>query len=262
MQSGSNLNIEMSDSSPVTFADFTNHELKNHLASSETLKEQITFFITFFDIQQGLFRNHFTGMLDLYYTVQQHERVALQAYVKIIHLAYNTHNLIVNGNYGTANILLRQIFEFLLIGKYIMTTSDQSIANKWLDGSQLDVYDKIIKRLKSPNKKTFHDFWIVLCKLNHATTHSHQIGLTFKLNKIQILGSYSILLLLLKCNYHLLNSHFINRKLKYYSDHLCGCSNENSKLRIGARTVKKSISGRLSPDGRSLIKHYESRWVF
>lgn len=252
---------ENQDSIETTIEDIENSESINNSLSSNMLEDEIGLFKEFFNIQRRLFYNHYPGIFDPYYNVAEFERIIMQAFIKSSHLLYNVHTLIISGNYGTANLIQRQVFEFLLIGKYMSKKRDGGIANKWLDNNQFSVYKKIIKLLISPQKNNFNQFWNILCDFTHATTYSNQVGLNFKRNRIEIKKSYYFLLLLMRCNYHLLNSCFFNPRLIYRSSYFGEHRDENKELRVRAKVINIKIYGKFSKLGKSLIRDYESKWV-
>lgn len=102
----------------------------------------------------------------------------------------------------------------------------------------------------------------MLCKLSHATTSSYQIEFKALNNTEDIRASLIIILMLQRCNYHLLTSCFITKKLIYRSEYYLNLKKENSALKNEARSIKKEISNLLSSGGKDLIRDYESKWVF
>lgn len=251
----------MEDNLEHDFNEFKLTESKNRKAINKVFKKEIDIFKTFFDLQLKLFQNHFHVYSDPYYYIENRERIVLQSFHKTNHLLYTAINLIMNGNFGATNILLRQIFEFLILGKYVTIIKNEKIAEHWLNQKQFDIYDKVIKLLEKPRKSNFHNFWIMICKLTHATTVSHQISLKAPQNSEQIHGSLILILLLQRCNYHLLSTCLINRKLTYRSEFYGDFKSENSKLKNEARNLKSKISNLLSSEGKKLIKDYECKWI-
>src|SRR5574343_193293 len=140
----------------ANFYDFKSTEERNIRAISKTYETEIDIFKRFFNVQNKLYINHVGGILDPYYGIEDYERILLQAFTKTNHLLYTSLNLTNSGNYGASSILLRQIFEFQILGKYAYTIKDEKMYQKWLDGKQFDIYDKIIKLLDKPAKGNFH----------------------------------------------------------------------------------------------------------
>lgn len=252
----------MDDNFEINFDEFKSTEKKNTEVLNEVYEKEIKIFKGFFDVQLKLFQNHIHGFLDPYYSMEEYERIVMQSFFKTNHLLYTSLNLITKGNFGSANILLRQIFEFLIVGKYMCIVKNEKISEKWLNEGQFDIYDKVIRLMDKPDKKSFRVFWIMICKLAHATTVSHQVGLKAPSNSSQIYGSLVLVLLLQRLNYHLLSSCLINRKLIYRSEFYGGFKDENSSLKIKARSLKSEVFNLLSPEGCQLVKDYESKWSF
>ena len=229
----------------LRFEDFETIEARNRNVIESKLANHITIFTQLFDVQQTLFHNHIAGIKDPYYDFSEYRIVLMQACRKNSFLLYNSHALIVRGQYGAANILLRQIFEFLIIGKHCSTQEDDIAASKWLDNRQYNVYKSVISKLAMPINKNINEFWKILCNYSHATTSSNQVFLSAEIVHQEIYTAYTFLLLLLRCNYHLLNTHFIDRGLiyrcnKWYPE----VKDENSLKRREAKNLKKLIATR------------------
>ncbi len=242
--------------------DYENAVRRNLKLNKVFLDSRITLFVTLFDIQQKLFKNHYSGTFDIYYGIQEHEKVMFHAYLKNISLLYSSHKLVLSGSYGAANIILRQVFEFLLIGKYASVTKNNQWANNWFESYQFNVYDRIIKLLAKPKKENLHNYWIITCRQTHATSSSHQIGLSFKNNREQTFLSYNFILLLLRCNYHLISSCILNNRLRYRSEYYGDHKKENIVARASAKKIIKEIESIFLKPGTDLMKDYRSNWIF
>jgi hypothetical protein len=226
------------------------------------LEKQIQHFTSLFDVQQELIKNHIPGILDPYYGITPFKQVVLQSYFKNSDLLFTSSNLIIQGHFGAARIIMRQIFEFLLIGKYCCLTKKEGFINRWLDGKQINIYDEAIKKLLKPDKKEFDDFWIMICNFTHATTFSNQGSFNFKDNKDEITGTYYILLMLLCCNYHLLSSCVLDSKLIYRSNIFGEHRMRNADLKVKAREIITEVKKELAPKGIALIKTYCGSWKY
>lgn len=246
----------------VSFEDFRSTEEHNTLVINKNFQVEIELFKCFFDIQNELLLNHINGFVDPYYHMKDYEKIIVQSFIKTNHLLYTSLSLTCSGNFGASNILQRQIFEYQVLGKYTFTTKEEKMIQKWLDGNQFDIYDKVIKRLNQPSKDNFHHFWRRLCVQCHATTSSHQIEFKASPNEEYIHESLIIILMLLRCNYHLLTSCLLTNKLIYRSEHYFNKKKENASLKSEARLLKKRILSLLSISGKNLIKDYESTWSF
>jgi hypothetical protein len=215
----------------IYFDEFLTSQKSTYKYLSDKFQNEIEMFQCFFDLQQRLFYNHLPGVYDPYYQLQEFERIVIQSYLKTSHLIFSAHELILHGDYGTARILMRQTFEYLLIGKYVQTKRNSNIAEKWLDDKRFDVYDKIIRLLKEPDKKNFFEFWKLLSNQTHAGTSSFQIGVSPELTYADILATFRMNFIFLCCKNSLLNSNFINNRLKYRSENYGLKKDENKAIK-------------------------------
>ena len=177
-------------------------------------------------------------------------------------MLYNAHQLLLRGEYGVANILLRQVFEYLVIGKYFYKQQNEIWAEKWLEDRKYEVYDKILRLLKIPDKKHLCDFWKVLCSLAHATPSSQQISLDGQFNEIDIELSYNVVLILLCCKHVLENYFYSNRKLMRLIKLSPEVAKEMVNLRQKSAAWIKETTSLFSEDGIKVLKDYKRYWVF
>ncbi len=244
-----------------TYNEFLSAQKSTYEYLSDNFMKDIQLFKSFFDLQESLFYNHLPRTSNLY-QFQKYEQIVVQSYVKSSHLIFTSHELILRGDYGTARILMRQIFEYLILGKYVQITKDDDIAKKLLAARQFNVYDKIIRLLNKPNKKNLFEFWKLLSNQTHASTKSFQIGINYELNFAEILATYRINLIFLCCKNSLLKNNFINNQLRYYSEEFGFKKEENQIIKSQLRETEKEIMKLLSKLGTDLINDYRSQWEF
>lgn len=192
---------------------YQQQEQENQVFLGKKLEIQVNLFIQGFNCQEQMTFYYLNALGMWEYNERNFDKVLMQACVKISYLLYNAHQLLLRGEYGVANILLRQVFEYLVIGKYFYKQQNEIWAEKWLEDRKYEVYDKILRLLKIPDKKHLCDFWKVLCSLAHATPSSQQISLDGQFNEIDIELSYNVVLILLCCKHVLVNYFYSNRKL-------------------------------------------------
>ncbi len=245
-----------------TFEKFQLMEKENFQQIGSWFKVESELFRAFFNIQQLHYKNHHIAYIDPQYKTYNYERIVLQCFLKNIHLLYNCHGLILQGNYGTVNILQRHIFEYLLIGKYLCIIKSEEKAKRWLEKRRFDVYDEIIKPLKKQGKTSLHDYWVLICNQAHATTVSFQITLEHSHIKKETYAALYFILLLLRLNYHLLNSHLISRRLKYWKLNYGYSEIEDEEVRKMADICKNEVFNIFQRPGKKLIKDFESNWKF
>ena len=171
---------------------YQQQEQENQVFLGKKLEIQVNLFIQGFNCQEQMTFYYLNALGMWEYNERNFDKVLMQACVKISYLLYNAHQLLLRGAYGVANILW---------------------AEKWLEDRKYEVYDKILRLLKIPDKKHLCDFWKVLCSLAHATPSSQQISLDGQFNEIDIELSYNVVLILLCCKHVLVNYFYSNRKL-------------------------------------------------
>ena len=243
-------------------ADLKNKFIENTDNVRIILINQTREFESFYDDQTELFNNHFPFVQDPYYDLRNHEQIVLQSFYKAHTLLFTSYKLLLDGNYGASNMLIRGVFEYLLVGKYFSVKKDPALSDKWLTGSNFDVYDKAIKCLQTQQKQAFHEFWRICCNDNHAMTHSLQIGFDISDKTDDIRETFSRLVIMQICCYHLLSSHIINNRLKYRSEFYGRHKNRNSELKASIAVNIMHLKARIAPIGHKLIGNYKAKWTF
>lgn len=246
----------------ISFSEFKLKQEQTHEYLSVILEKELNIFQKLFDSQQNLFYNYLTATKDIYYVREENERVVIHAYLKSMHLIYTASQLILRGDFGAAKILMRQIFEYLIIGKYVFTKQLNAESEKWLKRRQFDVYDKVIKLLKVPDKRNFLDFWIILSNQAHAGSSSLQIGLDEEQNLPELILIFQLNMMFLCFTSHLLLKCFINSKLEHIVETYSFRKVENKQLRIKLKKAENMVIALLSDSGIDLIKDYKRSWIF
>ena len=200
-----------------------------------------------------------------------------------INLSHSIIILIENTFYGSARVLLRQFFEFLIIGKF--SEFDNNIVQKWESKTEgvrdfdinlsLDIFNKLkMKKDISLLQKT----WRMLSDLSHPTKYSQQMPPLSDIddNLAWIKESYpdihhtlDLFFMLLCMNYHLLISNW-GRKGKgwdsgYYKDSVGVWKKEKiikEKIRIiikGYFEINKKHKG-INTELKKTILQYKQNW--
>ena len=241
---------------------YQQQEQENQVFLGKKLEIQVNLFIQGFNCQEQMTFYYLNALGMWEYNERNFDKVLMQACVKISYLLYNAHQLLLRGEYGVANILLRQVFEYLVIGKYFYKQQNEIWAEKWLEDRKYEVYDKILRLLKIPDKKHLCDFWKVLCSLAHATPSSQQISLDGQFNEIDIELSYNVVLILLCCKHVLVNYFYSNRKLMRLIKLSPEVAKEMVDLRQKSAAWIKETTSLSSEDGIKVLKDYKRYWVF
>lgn len=181
--------------------------------------------------------------------------------------------LIKNGCYGSARVILRQFFEYLMVAKF--SEFDKSIINKWETKTEEKIEDKLTKnwqafqdeirlsrditnKLESKRKrvKALLRTWYQLCDLTHPSKYAQQVlRVPSKeeekidwLKNTNFFGdthwTLDLLFMLLCMNNHLLNSRLGKKAYRWYLGY--------PEDPLGVCKREKMLKGKI----KTLIKEY------
>lgn len=114
------------------------------------------------------------------------------------------------GLYGQSNIIYRNIFEYLMINKFILTTNSKRMNKHWNEAKNISINDGVIKKIQFPDVSNLNKFWKDLCNWNHATIISGQILDDNDIKSRELKASLNILIMLLIMNYNFLTKNAYN----------------------------------------------------
>jgi hypothetical protein len=120
------------------------------------------------------------------------------------------------GLYGPARVILRHIYEGLVIAKFCSLSSNRKVFEQWENGDYVRFTNDVLNRIAIPDPDPFRKLWEVLCAFTHATVYSQQATLDAKKNRVEIVLTFQITRALLECNYHLLIQHFTTPSIRYF----------------------------------------------
>ena len=92
---------------------YQQQEQENQVFLGKKLEIQVNLFIQGFNCQEQMTFYYLNALGMWEYNERNFDKVLMQACVKISYLLYNAHQLLLRGEDGVANILLRQVFEYL-----------------------------------------------------------------------------------------------------------------------------------------------------
>jgi hypothetical protein len=209
--------------------------------------------------------------------VDDSRQVAFAGFHKSLLLLFSSYELTMNGLYGTARTLFRSIYEWLLIAKYCSSGGSPSVLQKWQAGDEIWVSAMILKKISSPNPDPLKRFWRELCQFAHATTFSGQVDVELTHATVsagdaesEVRGSVAecrtnlaLLQILVRCNYHLLNSHVIPGEVAYKVTRYAPFRNDGrpdlrAVRREGLKMTRSAVG--LSAESRMLLSAYRKKW--
>ncbi|RAT97856.1 hypothetical protein [Brevibacillus sp. Leaf182] len=248
--------MKMSISPPIEQID---KKINTNLTEiQKNFSNEITVFETMFNIEYFIAIKH-GAFLGRFVDEEEHTGLMWTAFGKNMISFYSAFDLTKRGLVGSARMLLRHILEFLIIAKFISISKNSILINKWHKGEDIwmnkDVFSKI--KTKSPE---IEDFWKLLCQYAHGTIYSQQIELGWKENEREIRLNFIFLSMLMEMNYHLLNSHIINRSLEYYVSQF----DEREEMVFYKNKIKEVFSHSkrsMLPEPKKVIRDYKMKWI-
>lgn len=184
--------------------------------------------------------------------------IVLSAIYKNFYIFYSAVELLKKGLYGSSRVLLRQSFEFLIIGKFCALTNNDKVFKNWQEGKTVYFGKEILKNINKPDTDEIKNFWIFLCKFAHSTNVSQQVGINWEDDKNEIKFTFGLIQILLECHYHLLNSILLPNSIKsfvaYYDDNVIKkCKSEINEIFKINRINYSKVS-------KKLIRDFKSKW--
>ena len=176
------------------------------------------------------------------------------AYKNLISI-YSCIDLIKRGLPSSAKIIFRNIYENLLIAKYFSVSKDIKNFNKWKNGEQLSIKNKIFSVINNKISKESIEFWDMLNKYTHGTVYAQDFALEYDKTIIEECNCF--ISVLLEMNYHLLNIH-ISKDCEYYLNRY-----NEEKYKLCKKHLKDGFSNSkqiLDPRCKKVIKDYIAKW--
>lgn len=230
---------------------YTDKKVKDFIYMEQMIDNQL--FLIMKNFQKRLPNNPSTKYLTeiqskIYYTILYKNLLTL----------FSALELCKKGLYGSANMLLRNVYEGLIIVKYTTLSEDRNLIDNWLNGKTIKFKESIFDKLKSPKSKAANKFWVTLCSLTHMTINAQQITI----DKYYVNGTIAIIKMLLIMNFDLFVHNVLDHSQDYYLkrynqilyDMLIDKKRECRKL----STIFKK---KLSQEGKEVISAYTSEWI-
>ena len=164
------------------------------------------------------------------------------------------------GMYGTARILMRYIFEGSMIAKYCASQKDFSLYSQWHEGKDIKLTPEVMNKVYQPDMTPFREIWKLFCGFTHASITSMQIELDASRYYKEISANFAFTLILLRFNYHILNTYILTPKARYYAK----AYDKNSPiilLRKECRPLLRECNKFYSRKSGILVKNFKMKWA-
>lgn len=173
---------------------------------------------------------------------------------------YTCFKLNIYGLYGEANIIYRNVYENLMIGKFVLLTNSKKTYIRWSEGREIQISKDIINKIQKPNQETFKLFWKDLCQWSHATISSGQILSQNDHESEELKNSICVLKILLIMNYNYLTKNAYNKHNYYMKKYGKDIWNEYKKLKSEFYSLKRKSIRNISDFGIKVIDDFSEVW--
>jgi hypothetical protein len=216
--------------------------------------------------------SHYIHFLDPAMPIGRSEKynpILFSVFHKNLMLLFSALELNRKGLFGAARSVNRNVFEGLMIAKYFNISSDFSILERWSETEPIYLTKMVLNKIISPDSTIIKEYWSMLCDYAHPTRYSAQVwaDLDARGEFEEVISTFGDLLILLECNYHLLNTQMINdrmeHKVRFYATHYVKTEKpfEIPALRARAHEIFKKLREDFKPLTIKLIYTYKRKWT-
>lgn len=173
---------------------------------------------------------------------------------------YTCLKLNMYGLYGEANIIYRNIFESLIIGKFVLLTNSKKLYRRWTNGNEIQISNDVFRKIRKPNLDNMKPFWEDLCQWSHATVLSGQILYKDDYKSKEFKTSIHILIILLIINYNYMVNDADNKYYYYMKRYGHVAWKKFKSLKIEFNSLKRKRVRNLSDFSRAIISDFSGEW--
>lgn len=189
--------------------------------------------------------------------------IVLSGFFKGLLSIYGAFSLTLNGHYGSARIILRHAFEYLLIGKYCIVSNNSRLITKWKNGEDIPLSREVFNKISKPSMVRMKKLWKELCHYTHATIFSQQAFIASEKEVAHLNMNFALIRAFLDMNYHLFNRHLVNSSMVFY---FSSYSDDEEKARYKQlkKTARKLFSASrkiMSEETKGIVKDYIETWA-
>lgn len=197
----------------------------------------------------------------------EHVDVVTSTIFKSLHNLYGIMDLTASGQFGAARIIMRNVFEYLVIGKYALLSNDSAALSKWENNQHINVDRYVLKYIRNcddKRRKEFKEFWADLCSFSHATRSSGQPTYVYDESYHDAIHlNYSLIQILYLMLYHFVRKYLYN---KYYSQYMNTMRNNDdqidySKLEKKLSDTTKELKKSLAKANKDVLDFYSATWL-
>ncbi len=233
----------------------------------EKYKVDIQEIIEIFNLQYEYFEEHLrVAYLECYFNDDEFTNLLATALRKNMFSFFSAILQTQEGLVGSARIVFRNIFEFLIIGKYAAISKNMEFINKWEKGEEVSLKYEVFSKIRKPDSEEIKKLWKTLCSFTHSTIYAQQVDFDATKYFNDIKFNLVLLKVFLEMNFHLMNSYYINKSLQYYTQ-VSDIYPVNEFNEIPVKEKKKLLKLlftktklKMERDPRKVIYDYKLKW--
>lgn len=252
----------------MDFKEFALIHKKNQERALADFKSDYDLVVSLFDKMQLLI-NKYAIRFEMGIGSNRHLDIILSTLVKSMNNMETVIELTINGDIGSARIIIRNIFEFLVMGKYMILYDDQAVREKWDKIEYINIDRKIFKNAVYPDNKSktaFVNWWERLCQYSHATRASGQVSYDYEDIKSDIRLNFTFMLMLFSMLYHYMNSFLATPYFKNYIQSIAQSQPDNENLNNVIKYQEflccafKEMKSIFSGECKDILNFYSAKW--
>jgi hypothetical protein len=245
----------------MRFDELEKERQRNRTLTQEKFSERISVIKNCIDTQHE-YVELFLCLLEHRHLTQHGdaEKPIFSAVIKNEIAFYSSLILTLDGLHGSGLALLRSVYEALMIAKFASLRKNDNLISKWIAGETIYFSNAILKKIVTPELKELKILWEALCKVSHATIYSYQVLTKFEDIEKEIAANLAILIMLLGCNFHLINKHYITKEMAYLVNTYHSQEGEFQFRRDAAKIAVQTATTFISPQARQVIREYSRLW--
>lgn len=245
----------------MRFNELEKERQRNRYLTQERFSELISAIQECMDAQYK-YVELFYGFLGKRHLTQHSDAEApiVSAVVKNEIALYSSFILTMDGLHGSGLVLLRSVYEALMIAKFASLRQSDNLISKWIAGETIYFSHQILKKIVAPELAELKILWQSLCQVSHATIYSYQVTTKFEEIENEISANLAIVSMLLGCNFHLINKHYVTNSMVYFAKTYHSKEGEFQRRRDAAKVATQTATKCLSRQGHQVIKEYSRAW--
>ena len=226
--------------------------------------EQITRIESILDLEEDMFASYCAIMFLEGRVLNKFTQMSVAIISKNMDYIYSAFSLTQIGQYATARVIFRNIYESLIILKTVSITDNQVLLEEWMEGKNINMREKIFKKINYPKSDEMNRLWEDLCRFCHGTVFSVQRSFDYEKIKSELEYNYVVLEMLLYMNYHVLNRYVFSDNMKAMADRaICTFEEMNTKeKREMLRSKLKKSKQCMSKEPQKVLIDFSKVWGF